>query len=86
MFLCWNTFSLTWPKMFQKSSLCNYSAMVCYQRMVNNDFVQHTRGQEFRNKVQQISVNVFIIVKVVILRDSDAQKGYWSAMNCTCKL
>jgi hypothetical protein len=29
MFLCWNTFSLTWPKMFQRSFLCNYSAMAC---------------------------------------------------------
>lgn len=56
------------------------------QRMVNEDFVQHTKGQEIRNKVQQITVNVFIILKVIILRGSDAQKGYWSAMNCTCQL
>jgi hypothetical protein len=41
--------------------------------MVNDDFVQHTRGKEFRKKVQQITVNVFSILKVIILRGSDAQ-------------
>lgn len=56
------------------------------QRMVNENFVQYTKGQEIRNKVKQITVNVFIILKVIILRGSDAQKGYWSATNCTSKL
>jgi hypothetical protein len=59
--------------------------MACYQRMVNEDFVQHRREQEFRSKVQQITANVFTRLKVIILRGSDIQKGYWSAMNCTCK-